>query len=161
MPTVAEIKIELKAKKIKGISGKNKAQLLAMLEASKSPAESHTEVSYKTILDDAVTKYIKEMNESNSNRTRNETSPLEDAIKRIGQFAWRRTNGEVKADLYEHDPDNKKTIVTFNNVKKDWSGYWDEWSPIVGKTIEFKNGLTQFKPEQIHNILNELSVFLV
>lgn len=65
MPTVAEIKIELKAKKIKGITGKNKAQLLAMLEASKSPANTPKPIasspSLTKSLSDAMEHLIKEI----------------------------------------------------------------------------------------------------
>jgi len=43
MKTICEIKIELKAKGIKGITGKNKSQLLAMLEG-KTPAPKPTKV---------------------------------------------------------------------------------------------------------------------
>ena len=36
MPTIPEIKVELKALKVKGITGKNKAELMAMLQKAKA-----------------------------------------------------------------------------------------------------------------------------
>jgi hypothetical protein len=40
MPTIPEIKAELKALGVKGITGKNKAELMAMLEQAKAPKEA-------------------------------------------------------------------------------------------------------------------------
>ena len=40
MPTIPEIKAELKALGVKGITGKNKAELVAMLEQAKAPKEA-------------------------------------------------------------------------------------------------------------------------
>jgi len=50
MPTIPEMKAELKALGVKGITGKNKAELMAMLEQAKAPKVAPKAIPLKDIL---------------------------------------------------------------------------------------------------------------
>ena len=134
MKTIAEIKIELKARGIKGYSGKNKAQLLAMLENSnQTPAKDTSSIDKP--LSNMIHNVIKEIN---IEKQKPPTDDILEAIKSLGEFAWKRTGpGAEEAETYEHDVDNNETILTFKNINKNWEGYWNDQKPIIGKTINY------------------------
>jgi hypothetical protein len=50
MPTICEIKMELKELGVKGITGKNKAELMAMLEHAKAPKPKGIKIKRKPIV---------------------------------------------------------------------------------------------------------------
>ena len=56
MPTICELKEELKSLGVKGYSGKNKAELMVMLEQAKSPKVVSRSIPLKDIMKKKPTK---------------------------------------------------------------------------------------------------------
>lgn len=113
MPTIAQIKAELKAKKIKGITGKNKAQLLAMLYPSKSPAvapapapaPAHSESAKHDIFAKNITKPVEEAMEHLIKEVHSE--------KKIQPIIIRKTDiSEIVNDFFEgsEEPNDDMTV---------------------------------------------------
>jgi len=71
MPTVCEIKIELKKQGIKGITGKNKAELEALLKSGKSdvkPKEKKPDKKPESKVKDIIKKFEKKADKKDSKK---------------------------------------------------------------------------------------------
>lgn len=124
MPTIPEIKAELKTLGIKGTTGKNKAELMAMLESAKGsvPKRKRPQVA-------------PEVPKRKRPLVASKVKEQLDAIKSLGQWVWRRFDAnEAKGEDY------KKGVMggakfTIKNVKQMFPGYWEDWASIIGKVI--------------------------
>ena len=72
-----------------------------------------------------------------------ETNNYKQSIASLGQWANRRFGGnEIKGEDYLRYKSGSTSYTGFKikNVKRKYSGYWEEWEPIIDKVINFKYG---------------------
>jgi hypothetical protein len=145
MPTIPEIKAQLKELGVKGTTGKNKAELMAMLGSATEavPKRKRPQVAPAPAPAPEVPKRKRpQVAPAPAQAPEAPKTSKREAIKSFGQWVWRRFDGnEIKGEQYKIEKENPITrknvgaYFTIKNVKKMYPTYWEEWASIIGKTI--------------------------
>lgn len=156
MPTIPEIKAELKALGVKGLTGKNKAELMAMLEQAKAPKEAPKKKGPKIapkkpeIGEDGLAELLGIIaKEVAGPAPAPATAPHEteegEALQSFGHFIWRRfDSGDTKGmkKNVRRTAGGMFPMYAMDLVKVEdrFSSYWKDWNPIIGLMIPGVNG---------------------
>jgi len=147
MPTIAQLIDELKAKGIKGYSGKSKAELEAMLGGKAVPAKAPKAAA------GPMASAVRHLLGHDVVKTE------DSALRALADLTYRKIKAFDSLDVEDDEDEMADDDVATGEVKNLQSKFPEEWShiqPLMNKTIHFKDGQIAVKSDSDGSLVMKL-----